>query len=260
MNTITNTLFIGKVLHFLEIVNSTNDYAKELLANTSPIHGTVILSFCQTNGRGQYGRKWQAEKNESIAMSVILKPDFPDTNTDSRFSLNKAVAIAVAECVRTIVGDTVEIKIKWPNDVLVNNRKISGILIENQYFGNKLKNSITGIGINVNQEGFPPEIPYAISMRMLDGERRIMNKVVDILAQKLEFWLTNLYDNKLSLIENTYNEWLWRKDLVTRFNDENGLTKEGIIHAVNNDGKLAISQNDNLRYYTFGTVSFDVNQ
>lgn len=260
MNSITNTHYIGKVLHFIEIVNSTNDYAKELLANTSPIHGTVILSFCQTSGRGQYGRKWQAEKNESIAMSVILLPQNVEILKNALFSMNKAIAIAVAECVKMTLGNEFTVQIKWPNDILVNHRKIAGILIENQFSGNLIKNSIVGVGVNINQSSFPPEIPHAVSMKMLDEERRVMSKVVNLLAQRLDKWLIHLYENQISFIENTYNEWLWRKGTTTKFFDEKGVQHEGVINSVDNQGKLILSQNEVLHSFTFGQIRFDINQ
>ena len=135
------TLFIGKSLLFLHEVESTNTYAMNLLRNVNPIEGTLVYTDFQTNGKGQRGATWTSEIGQNITASVILKPRF--LGYDKTFYLSKISALAVYDVLTEILPiSQYDIKIKWPNDILVNKKKIAGILIENQFNGNYLTSCV----------------------------------------------------------------------------------------------------------------------
>src|SRR5687768_17275673 len=119
------TLFIGKNLLFLHEVESTNTYAMNLLRNVNPIEGTVVYTDHQTMGKGQRGAVWTSKTGQNITASIILKPLLTQNNT---FYLSKISALAVYDVLTDILPiGQYDIKIKWPNDILVNRRKIAGI-------------------------------------------------------------------------------------------------------------------------------------
>ncbi|MCC5895007.1 MAG: biotin--[acetyl-CoA-carboxylase] ligase [Alkalibacterium sp.] len=136
-----NPSIIGKSILFKDQLPSTNGLALENLASFS--HGEVILTDFQTSGKGRMGRSWQASLGKSIAMSIILKPTI-----DNRHAvlLTQLTAAALAKA----LGSLTDVLIKWPNDMIVNNKKVAGILTESQFNGNVLEGIVIGTGINTN--------------------------------------------------------------------------------------------------------------
>src|SRR5688572_19765009 len=133
---------IGNNILKLDAVDSTNTYATTLLKNQKPPEGLIIQAFHQTAGRGQMGTNWHSPAGESLTFSVILTPTF--LKVDQQFYLNMAVSLGVYEYLTTkgVAGGL----IKWPNDILVQRKKLAGILIENALQGNKIQHSIIGVG------------------------------------------------------------------------------------------------------------------
>ncbi len=151
MTAATNTVFVGKVLRLLRSVDSTNAEAARLLAsNPRPIDGTAILADFQTAGRGQMGASWQSLAGQNLLASFIFYPKF--LAAADQWRLSEAVALAVFEVVAEHFG--AKTAIKWPNDVLVDGRKIAGVLIQNSLAGPSISASVVGIGINLNQPFF----------------------------------------------------------------------------------------------------------
>lgn len=159
-------LKVGSRVHYFKKIDSTNTYAKEI-ANTAN-EGEVIISELQTEGRGRLGRQWESPKNTGIFMSIILKPNIMPIDAP------KITQIAALATVRAI-EDTVSCKvgIKWPNDIIIDNKKVCGILTEISGELNSLNYIIVGIGINVNQrlEDFPKDLlKMAISLKEYIGK------------------------------------------------------------------------------------------
>lgn len=161
-----DTKYIGRnIVHFPSL-NSTNTKAKEL-ASTDIANGTVVISEEQTSGRGRFGRQWISPKFKGIWMSIILKPDMDPTNA-SNITLIGAAAVTEA-----LAELGVEAKIKWPNDIILNNKKLGGILTEMSSELNLINYIIIGIGINVNisSEDFSKELEeIATSLKIQTGE------------------------------------------------------------------------------------------
>jgi BirA family biotin operon repressor/biotin-[acetyl-CoA-carboxylase] ligase len=140
---------IGSEIESLESIDSTNDYLQRKLTQGAVREGWVVTAAEQTRGRGQRGAEWHSIHAQNILMSTVLYPSF--LPVDKQFYLSMAVALGVASFIRELLPGS-RVNVKWPNDILVEEKKVGGILIENSLQGNIIKNSIVGIGININAQ------------------------------------------------------------------------------------------------------------
>ena len=131
----------SKIIH-LESVDSTNNYAANLVRQGNCDHGTVILADDQFLGKGQRGSEWIATKGDNLTTSIVLTPD--NLSVEDQFYLTCLASLSVVD---TLKEYHIEASIKWPNDIYVEHKKIAGILIENSFQGNSIKSSIIGIGL-----------------------------------------------------------------------------------------------------------------
>jgi BirA family biotin operon repressor/biotin-[acetyl-CoA-carboxylase] ligase len=184
---------------------STNDLAHAAIINNE-YGGTVFAADSQTKGRGQRSNAWESEPSKNLTFSIILYPDF--LKVDEQFLLSKAISATITDLLSEY---GLQAKIKWPNDIYVGDKKITGILIENNIIGNRVASSIIGVGLNVNQRIFVSDAPNPTSIAMeLDREfdRKIMlerllflfEKYYDLLAardfEKLgKYYFDSLYHN-----------------------------------------------------------------
>ena len=244
------TLFIGKNLLFLTEVESTNTYAMEMLRNVNIIEGTVIHTDNQTKGKGQRGASWISETGTNITASVILKPQF--LNAEKSFYLSKIAALAVYDVLADILPQSqYGIKIKWPNDILVDKKKIAGILIENTYQNSSIPFSIIGIGINVNQTAFDALGSLATSLKTLINKDVDRVYVLGVLCSKLEKWYFKLKETKFSEIDLAYYERLFGLNQQLRFLNKDNHEFMAEIKDVNINGKLGllISGSEEITYF-----------
>lgn len=144
----------GQPLLEYDELASTNAQAAALVSVGNAAHGTVVLAHAQSQGQGQRGRVWQSQPGLDLTFSVVCKPSA--LRADRQFGLSKVAALAVFDAVRPHAQ--ADVRIKWPNDVLVAGKKVAGILIQNELSGDRVATSIIGIGLNVNSTGFPDEL------------------------------------------------------------------------------------------------------
>ncbi len=196
---------IGVPIIAFDSLESTNKTAAELLRLSKVQHGAVIVAREQTAGRGQRGRVWTAQPGLDLMVSVVLKPRA--LRAEDQFGLGKMAALAVAEAIRTLVpGD---VRIKWPNDVLVERNKIAGILIKNEVVGELVQSSVVGIGINVNSSGFPEELA-ATSLSMETGRLVDLKVLLDHLCRALDRRWMELELSHDGLAQD-YTDQLWAR-------------------------------------------------
>ncbi len=236
MYTVTDTLFTGRLIYRLPRVASTNDHLRALVEgekNALP-EGVVIIADEQFAGRGQHARTWEAVPGQNITASLLLRPVFLDPSRI--FYLNKAMALAVHNTVAAYVPDT---KIKWPNDIYAGDKKIAGLLIENNLNSKNVQYAIIGIGLNVNQMIFDPAIPNPASLKLLTGENYDLNTVLNALCMHIEKYYLQLRASAFRQIDDAYHqELLWlhaEKDFYA-----GGEKYSGIIRGVDHDGKLIV--------------------
>lgn len=236
------TLFIGKSPIFLPQTDSTNSYAIGLLKNVNLNEGTVVHTAFQSSGKGQRGSSWNSEPLSNLAASIILKPSFLELK--NHFYLYQVAALACFDTLSELFDKRhFDVKIKWPNDILVNGRKICGILIENTIMGEYLKNSVIGVGMNLNQQQFPG-LPNATSYKMLTGESITEKQVLQALCAHLEHHYMALKQGRLDVIKERYLEHLYGLDQRLQFEFKSsvrhllvkGVSSNGLLHLVDEQG------------------------
>jgi len=212
--------------------------------------GLTIVAEKQTQGKGQRGKNWVDAHGQSLLMSIIVSPEHSITH---QFAYNAAVAVAVAEVLLKLC-ENCDIKVKWPNDMIINDKKTGGILIENIIRGNKWAYSIIGIGLNVLQDNFTEELPYATSLKQASGKTWELHEVRDkVRANILEYTCT---PKNADEIIYKYNQLLYRKDMKQRFADAH-TEWDATIHRVTNEGLLEVSlEQGNIALYKHGSVEW----
>ena len=239
------TLFIGKNLLFLHEVESTNTYAMNLLRNVNVIEGTIVYTDNQTKGRGQRGTVWSSNIGQNIISSIILKPTF--LSIENSFYLSKITALAIYDVLTDILtSGQYDIKIKWPNDILVNQQKIAGILIETNIANTAIKEVVIGIGFNVNQIRFDEFERFATSLKLLTAHDFDRELILNLLCEKIEKWYLKLKQQKLVFIDDSYLAVLFGMNKTIPFNDSVGNRFEGKIVGVSNNGKLKIQLSNSV--------------
>jgi len=253
--TMTTTLFIGKNLIELDSVDSTNSFARQLLSNSRPAEGTVIMAKEQFAGRGQMGNKWSTEAGKNITLSIVLYPD--QLEADKQFFLNMAIALAVKDFCEFVLLD--EVKIKWPNDIYYHDKKIGGILIENSISGSKITSSVLGIGINVNQEEFDEGLPNPASLIQIkkpaDASTYDIPKLVEELCSCIEKYYLQLRQLHYNFLDKAYTEALYRYQQTHEFKRGES-TFKGEINGVTKDGKLVIHSGTKELRFGFKEVEY----
>lgn len=252
---VNNTFFTGRVLLHLPSVDSTNNFAKEYIAKNSPIDGTVILADEQFAGRGQIGNVWLAEPNKNLTFSIIYHTAF--LAASEQFFLNMAISLGVCglveEALKAAYPDK-PVKIKWPNDIYVADKKIAGILIENTISGMHLKYSVIGIGLNVNQADFPEGLS-ATSLCLEAGKEEDKKRVLEKLLASVEKYYLWLKERKLSALRSAYLSHLFRLGVTARFR-KGTFVFEGKITDVQPEGRLVIETAQGTEVFAFKEVEF----
>lgn len=233
------TLFIGKNIIFLPETESTNSYATHLLKNVNPAEGTVVHTANQTRGRGQRGNAWNAEPASNLTASIILKPAF--LGLKNQFFLYQITALACYDTMAEILNNShFDIRIKWPNDVLVNKHKIAGILIENIIGNSTIEWSVIGVGINVNQLNFVRGM-NATSLRMLllNDKPFPVKEILLRLCAHLEKYYLALKNNKTEWIKEQYLQKMFGLNAWLNFEVE-GKVKNLLVKGLSDTGLLVL--------------------
>ena len=242
---------LGYPLLQLQSVDSTNNYASRLLHKESVSEGTVILAAHQTGGRGQGGNQWVSEKGMNLLFSIILKPDFLPAS--KQFYLSMSVAAGIQQYISDL---EIPALIKWPNDILTDGRKLSGILIENMVMGSNLSTSVIGIGLNVNQKVFSADLAQATSFTLETGKIFDLSDTLQKLLRCLEDWINLLYLGKFMDIRTAYLNRLWMLNAWITFTDQSGRFTGRIVD-VAETGELAVKrQTGESRLYGFKEIVY----
>jgi len=231
------TLFVGKKVIFLPETVSSNSYAIELLKNVNLPEGTVVHTDHQLKGRGQRDKGWIADAARNLTFSVVLRPDF--LPLQKQFFLYQISALACYDAMAEFLNPgQFDIKIKWPNDILVNGRKIAGILIENNILNNRINWSVTGIGINVNQLQFEESFK-ATSMQLLTGTDYSVKLILERVCVHLEKYYLDLRNKRFDFIRENYlsNFYGLNQQLPFELNDER---RQLLVKGIGESGLLRL--------------------
>lgn len=244
-----STLFAGKNLVYVPHCHSTNTLAAELSQKTEMPEGSIVITDRQTSGRGQRGNSWEAQPGQNLTFSIILKPGFLEAK--NQFQLSQAVSVAIADYISSRTGQSVSIK--WPNDILVANQKVCGILIENHLTGERIGQSIAGIGININQQFFNE--PKAISLKMITGMEYQLGVEFNLVLERLEVRYLELRSGRIGPLLDHYIKLLYRRNEPGRYSIANE-TVVGTITGVNEDGKLRMQVDNAERTFAAKEISY----
>ena len=242
-----NLGFTSNYMHYLPSCHSTNEIATNLLTNRAE-EGTVVITDNQTNGKGQRGNYWESEPFLNLTFSLILKPDF--LPVQSQFQLTQIISISIAEIIQGLVSKTV--KVKWPNDIYVGNKKIGGILIQNTVKGKGIESSVIGMGLNINQTIF--QIPNAISIKALTHSPMNLNDVLNSVLKSIAENYRRLKKGKQKAIGIEYYNLLLGLNETRNFKAEENFS--GKIIGVDAQGRLLIETGREIRCFQNQEVKF----
>ena len=228
-----STLFLGKNLLFMPECHSTNSWALEVCQQSCPPEGTLVITNRQVSGRGQRGSKWEAAPGMNLTFSLIFKPTF--LAIKDQFLLSMVTSLGIRDYLAELLKKTVQIK--WPNDILVNEFKICGILIENQLAGDRISSAVVGIGLNVNQTDFSS--PMATSIARIAGYTHDLQNVLEGLLTVIEARYFQLRQSKAAQLRSDYLAHLYRRHVISSFIGRGG-EFIGEISGVDEHGKLQV--------------------
>ncbi len=248
-NSLEHTIFLGKHIIHMSECHSTNDKAAELY-KTGQIHeGSIVITDHQTKGKGQRGNVWLSEPNQNLTFSILLKPQFLEIG--DQFYLHMVTALSVQEAVQNLFD--LQIQIKWPNDLYIENKKLGGILIENSLKGKQIDVSIVGTGINVNQLNFGAL--SATSLAAHFGQLISIELFLEQLVRHMERRYLQLKMGQRTLLKADYLKHMYWLGEWHVFEDQNVF--EGKIEGIDSDGKLLIlDRSGSIRSYAFKEVKF----
>ncbi|HJN54569.1 MAG TPA: biotin--[acetyl-CoA-carboxylase] ligase [Flavobacteriaceae bacterium] len=225
----------------LNAIDSTNNYLKKIIVDEGISDYTVVTAKFQTEGKGQLGTKWDSEDSKNLICSVYKK----DINikAQDQFVISALVSLALIKTLRK--ANLSNLHIKWPNDIMSDNKKICGILIENIVKENYIKDSVIGIGLNVNQTIFN-NLPNATSIKNLLGTSYSKDEILNDLVKNIEFFFNELEKASINSIFKTYEDALFRINVPSTFKNSKGDIFSGYIKGVTKLGKLKVMLEDNL--------------
>ena len=246
-----NLTSFSEVPIFKEELESTNQYALELIKNGKAKHGIQIFANHQTQGKGQFNRTWNSEKGKNILMSIIL--DIPFLDLSKLFYLNFFASLACYDFFANQGVESEKLKIKWPNDIYFENKKIGGILIENKIRSHQLSKTVVGIGLNINQESFSSELNKASSLKIITQKDYDLKTLYSHLSTSLYKRFNFLIQNKYSELLNEYTNQLYLLKQSLSY-QEGGIEKKGLLKGVTEKGELIILTKDGEKYFDFRNI------
>ena len=237
----------------LSAIDSTNSFLKDLAQNSTLQNYTAAVTNKQHKGRGQQEAKWITEPFKNLTFSVFI--EFDKLKIIQKKYLNFAISIAIYEVL--IEKNLPKVFIKWPNDILSANKKICGILIENTFIGERIKNSVIGIGLNVNQEKFPNFLKNATSIKLQTSKNYDLDDLLYIVLDKIKEKINLLENYQFEYLEEQYLNVLYKKNIPTMFKDTRDDIFIGMISGISDDGKLQILlEDDSIKEFGIKEVSF----
>ncbi|MCB6201505.1 biotin--[acetyl-CoA-carboxylase] ligase [Extibacter muris] len=239
LESLIDTRWAGKTVVYAKETDSTNIQAKAL-GEKGAVHGTLVVADRQTAGKGRRGRRWTSPPGTSIYMTILLKPQFLPSKAPM---LTLVMALSVAEGIKGVTG--LPAQIKWPNDIVVNGKKVCGILTEMSAEVDYINYVVTGAGVNVNTDSFPEEIARTATSLYIEGGSKLRRaklaaRIVERYEKNYEMFLET---EDLSRLKDTYNRLLvnCRKEVRIL---EPGNEYEAIASGIDDTGELIVTTED----------------
>jgi BirA family transcriptional regulator, biotin operon repressor / biotin---[acetyl-CoA-carboxylase] ligase len=239
----------------LESVNSTNSYLFD--HRSSMEHKiTVVTADYQIAGKGQGGNTWESEQGKNLLFSILIHPESILANC--QFLISMAISLAVKDALNEYIVD--DVRVKWPNDVYYKDKKICGILIENNLSGNSIKDCIIGIGVDVNQRLFLSNAPNPISMYNILGYETDLGELLRRIVSRFDYFMQDIEKGECAIIKAQYLSVLYRRNGTHPYVDQNGAFMADLV-TVQDDGHLVLKDSESrTRKYAFKEVKFIINK
>lgn len=237
----------------LDAIESTNIYLKKLAAKNQVENYTVVSANYQSAGRGQLGATWHSEIGKNLTFSILIK--FDAFEIEQQFYLSMAVSLGLLAAIRNHISSP--LFVKWPNDILADKDKLAGILIENIISGNLIKQTVIGIGLNVNQEQFPATIGNITSLKKLAKKSFDMDPLLVTILSSIQNFVGYIDRKEFQELKELYLKSLYKFEKPTMFEDKKGTIFLGKIVDVFEDGKLVVElANEKTRKFNLKEIKF----
>lgn len=231
---------------------STNNYLRELLVSSREqlSEGMVVSADYQTKGRGQVGNVWESEDGKNLLFSMLLFPSSIEAN--QQFVLSKMVSLAVAGVLKEEIDD---VFIKWPNDIYWRDKKIAGILIENDLCGSNIQYCVIGIGLNVNQESFVSNAPNPVSLKQITGKTYDREDLLKRIVKSIYMLYIQLLREELNCFDEDYKTALYRHDGLHEYRANDEVFKARIQDILPSGHLVLQTEKGTQRTFAFKEVS-----
>lgn len=251
IKSLMHTDWVAKEVLYFDTIDSTNTKAQELAEKGYP-SGTLVVADKQDSGKGRRGRSWVSPSGTGIFMTLMIKPDI---NPNNASMLTLVAALAVAKAITSVTGE--EAMIKWPNDIVVNGKKVCGILTEMNAQFDYINHIVVGIGINVHNESFPEEISQMASSLMIEAGGKRFHRA-QIIAETMsyfeQYYDTFLKTQDLSALVREYDELLVNRNKSVRVLDPKE-PFDGKAMGITPKGELIVDTWESRKLVSSGEVS-----
>lgn len=251
IKSLLNTDWVAKEVLYFDTIDSTNTKAQELAEKGYP-SGTLVVADKQESGKGRRGRSWVSPSGTGIFMTLMIKPDI---NPNNASMLTLVAALAVAKAITSVTGE--EAMIKWPNDIVVNGKKVCGILTEMNAQFDYINHIVVGIGINVHNESFPEEISQMASSLMIEAGGKRFHRA-QIIAETMsyfeQYYDTFLKTQDLSALVREYDKLLVNRNKSVRVLDPKE-PFDGKAMGITPKGELIVDTWESRKLVSSGEVS-----
>ncbi len=241
--------------HRSDSIGSTNTYLRELGGGDPDYDYEVAVADFQTAGRGQKGNTWESEQGKNLLFSILAHPH--NIKVRDQFYISEAIALAVSDSVIAAAGPEYApyFSVKWSNDIYYKDYKMAGILIENTLQGDRIMDTVVGVGLDVNQEVFLSDAPNPVSLKNITGKDYDRDKLLaDIIDRFIGYM--ELSEQQRHKVDKLYRERLYRREGYHKFRDANGCF-EACIEGIQPNGCLMLQTIDGEhRVYEFKQVQF----
>lgn len=237
----------------LNAIESTNLYLKKLAVEKKVESYTAVTANNQFAGRGQMDATWHSEIGKNLTFSILIK--FDSFEIDHQFYLSMAVSLGLLAAIRNHISSS--LFVKWPNDILAEKDKLAGILIENIVSGNVIKQTVIGIGLNVNQEQFPSTIGKVTSLKNITGNSFDTDSLLETIVISIQNFVDYVERKEFQKLKDLYLKSLYKFEKPSMFEDKNGNVFLGKIIDVFEDGKLVVEmENETTRKFNLKEIKF----
>ena len=251
IKSLLHTDWVAKEVLYIDTIDSTNTKAQELAEKGYP-SGTLVVADKQESGKGRRGRSWVSPSGTGIFMTLMIKPDI---NPNNASMLTLVAALAVAKAITSVTGE--EAMIKWPNDIVVNGKKVCGILTEMNAQFDYINHIVVGIGINVHNESFPEEISQMASSLMIEAGGKRFHRA-QIIAETMsyfeQYYDTFLKTQDLSALVREYDKLLVNRNKSVRVLDPKE-PFDGKAMGITPKGELIVDTWESRKLVSSGEVS-----